>query len=208
MITRLLWLESTMVCNSSDTRSGAGIIMSSLNTFPFICYLGLFGKIFPEVVDVHKYLQTKGLRLDQFVCQIQSLRQFLDAGRDRLVEEAIIYAITICEEMDNTITRRVRKRKRLDCEAINDEKIIFQEELRRELFQVVVKLWNEINERFQQMDTINKKFGFLQLEIIMDTNREKFFEQSIEALADVYNKVDGDELKLEIHRLTRYMLVA
>ena len=125
-----------------------------------------------------------------------------------LVEESIIYAIARCEEMDITITRRVRKRKRLDGVAINDENITFQEELRRELFQVVDKLRNEINKRFEQIDTINKKFGFLQLEIIMDTNRDKFIEQSINALADVYNEVDGDELKLEIHRLRRYVLVS
>ena len=110
--------------------------------------------------------------------------------------------------MDITITRRVRKRKRLDGVAIIDENITFQEELRRELFQVVDKLRNEINKRFEQMDTINKKFGFLQLEIIMDTNRDKFIKQSINALADVYNEVDGDELKLEIHRLRRYVLVS
>ena len=146
----------------------------------------------------------------QSVFKIHSLRQFLDDGRDRLVEESIFYAIARCEEMDITITRRVRKRKRLDGVVINDENITFQEELRRELFQVVDKLRNEINKRFEQMDTINKKFGFLQLEIIMDTNRDKFIEQSINALADelVYNEVDGNELKLEIHRLGRYVLVS
>ena len=37
------------------------------------------------------------------------------------------------------------------------------------------------------------KFGFLQLESIMDTNLDKFIEQSIDVLADVYNEVDGDE---------------
>ena len=70
--------------------------------------------------------------------------------------------------MGITITRLVRKRTRLDGVAINDENITFQEELRRELFQVVDQLRNEINKRFEQMDTINKRFGFLQLEIIMD----------------------------------------
>ena len=42
----------------------------------------------------------------------------------------------------------------------------------------------------------------------MDANRDKFIEQSIDALADVYNEVDGDELKLEIHRFRRYVLVS
>ena len=108
----------TGVEENFDTRSGAGILISSLNTFPFFCYLGLWGKILPEVDDVQKYLQTKGLGLDQSVFKIHSLRQFLDDGRDRLFEESIIYAIARCEEMDITITRRVRKRKRLDGVAI------------------------------------------------------------------------------------------
>ena len=34
---------------NADTRSSAGIIMHSITTFPFLCYLGLWGKILPEV---------------------------------------------------------------------------------------------------------------------------------------------------------------
>ena len=34
----------------------------------------------------------------------------------------------------------------------------------------------------------------------MDTNQDKLIQQSIDSLTGVYNVVDGDELKLEIHR--------
>ena len=50
---------------NADTRSSAGILMHSITTFSFLCYLGLWGKILLEVNGVQKYLQTKGLGLDQ-----------------------------------------------------------------------------------------------------------------------------------------------
>ena len=76
--------------------------------------------------------------------------------------------------MGITITPRVRKRKKLEDVSINDKNITLQEE--RELFQVVDQLRNEITKCFEQMDTINKIFGFLQLESIMGTNRGKFIQ--------------------------------
>ena len=70
---------------NADTRSSAGIMMHSITTFPFLCYLGLWGKILPEVNDVQKYLQTKGLGLDRAVDKIQVLQKFLDDERYWLV---------------------------------------------------------------------------------------------------------------------------
>ena len=89
-------------------------------------------------------LKTPGL--DRAVDKIQVLQKFLDDVRDRLVNEGIIYATTRCEEMDITITRRVRKRKQMDGDV--SEVLTFQEELRRELFEVVDRLRDEINRRF------------------------------------------------------------
>ena len=56
------------------------------------------GQILPEVDDVQKYLQKKGLGLDQTTVKIHSLRQFLDEERDRLVGDAMFYATTKCKE--------------------------------------------------------------------------------------------------------------
>ena len=68
------------------------------------------GQSLPEVDDVQKYLQKKGLGLDQTIVKIHALRQFLNEERDRLVDDAIFYATTNCKEMDISITRRERRR--------------------------------------------------------------------------------------------------
>ena len=96
--------------------------------------------------DVQKYLQTKGLGLDRAVDEIQVLQKFLDDERYWLVNEGIIYATTMCEEMEITITQRIRKRKRMDGDE--SEVLTFQEELLRELFEVVDRLRDEIDRRF------------------------------------------------------------
>ena len=55
------------------------------------------GQSLPEVDDVQKYLQKKGLGLDQTIVKIHALRQFLNEVRDRLVDDAIFYATTKCK---------------------------------------------------------------------------------------------------------------
>ena len=102
---------------------------------------GLWGKILPEVDDVQKYLQKKGLGLDQTTVKIHALRQFLDEERDRLVGDAMFYATTKCKEMDISIIRRIRKKKRMYGEKTGDEENTFQEELRKDMLRVVDQLW-------------------------------------------------------------------
>ena len=138
---------------NADTRSSAGIIMHSITTFPFL-YLGLWGKILPEVNGVQKYLQTKGLGLDRAVDKIQVLQKFLDDERYWLVNEGIVYATTMCDEMEITITRRIRKRKQMDGDV--SEELTFQEELRRKLFEVVDRLRDEINRQFNSYTASTK----------------------------------------------------
>ena len=71
--------------------------------------------------------------------------------------------------------------------------------LQRELFQEVDRLRNEINKRFEQMDTIDKKLDFSYLKL-----------SSVQIETNLSNKdeVDDDELKLKIHRFKRYVLVS
>ena len=84
--------QLTGIEENSYTRGDANIVIASLTKFPFLCYLGLWGKVLPEVDDVQKYLQKKGLGLDQTIVKIHELRQFLNEERDRLVDDAVFYA--------------------------------------------------------------------------------------------------------------------
>ena len=98
----------TGIKENSYTRGDAKLVIASITTFPFLCYLGLWGKVLPEVDDDKKYLQKKGLGLDQTIVKIHALRQFLNEERDRLVDDAVFYATTKCKEMDISITSRIR----------------------------------------------------------------------------------------------------
>ena len=138
-----------------------------------------------------KILQKKGLGLDQTIVKIHALRQFLYEERDRLVDDAMFYATTKCEEMDISITRRMRKKKRMYDEETGDKGNTLQEELRKDMLQVVDQLWEEINHRFEQMHIINQRFGFTQFSILMDPDRTEFIGQRIDALVAIYDELDG-----------------
>ena len=197
--------QLTGIEENSYTRGDAHLITTSLTTFPFLCYLGLWGKILPEVDDVQKYLQKKGLSLDQTITKIHALRRFLDEEGERQVDDAIFYAFTKCKEMDISITRRIRKRKSMYGEKTGGEENTLQEELRKDMLQVVGKLWEEINRRFDQMHMINQRFGFTQFSILMNPERTELIEQKIDALVAIYDELDGAELKTEVGRFRWYI---
>ena len=88
------------------------------------------------------------------------------------------------------------------------EVLTFQEELRRELFEVVDRLRDEINRRFKQLHSINEKFGFIQLDILMNADQNEFIKQRINALVEIYDEIDGDELKIEVRRLRKHVLIS
>ena len=94
--------------------------------------------------DVQKYLQKKGPGLDQTIVKIYALRQFLNEERDRLVDDAVFYATTKCKEMDTSITRRIRKKKRMYGEETGNEENNLQEELRKDMLQFVDHLGRKL----------------------------------------------------------------
>ena len=80
--------------DNADTRSSAGIIMNIIITFPFCV-----GKILPEVNDVQKYLQTKGLGLDGAVAKVQVLQKFLDDERYWLIDYCILIRYSMTSQL-------------------------------------------------------------------------------------------------------------
>ena len=80
-------------------------------------------------------------------------------------------------------------------ETCNEENTL-QEELRKDMLQVVDHLWEEINRRFDQMHIINQRFGFTQFSILMDPDRTEFIEQRIDALGAIYEELEVAEMKI------------
>ena len=50
---------------NATTRSDASLILDSVLSFPFRSFLSLWKSVLPEINDAQKYIQTKGLDLQQ-----------------------------------------------------------------------------------------------------------------------------------------------
>lgn len=199
-------LESlTDPAENADTRGDANIVITSISNFTFLCFLELWGRILPEVDHAQKYLQILGLSLEKAVTKIQALKMFFDDERDQLVVDAVAHATTKCQQLDIEIERRVRRRRRMDGEEARDEAAPHQEQVRRELLQVVDRLREEISRRFQQINTIYERFGFTQFTMLMNGDQDEFIYERIDAFTEVYDEVSGNELKTEISRLRRHV---
>jgi hypothetical protein len=191
-----------------DTRGDAGVVLTSVSTFQFICYLNLWSKVLSEIDKVQKYLQTKGLGLDQSMTAIESLYRFLDDGRDVLVADALTRAIATCVKHGIPTTRRIKKKKKMDGEEASDVGLTFEDEIKRELTEVVDRLKEEIHRRFDHVQLLYDKFGFLSSTVLLSDDQHNFIEDKIRNLVATYGEIDAVELQLEIARLRRLVAVA
>ena len=62
---------------TQETREEAGLLLSALQTFPFLCFLYMWDPILSEVGITQKYLQQKDLDLIQCASKIRNLDEFL-----------------------------------------------------------------------------------------------------------------------------------
>ena len=62
---------------TQETREEAGLLLSALQTFPFLCFLYMWDPILSEVDITQKYLQQKDLDLIQCASKIRNLDEFL-----------------------------------------------------------------------------------------------------------------------------------
>ena len=188
---------------NADTRGEASTVLSAISTFPFICFLNLWGTILPEVDSVQNYLQTKGIGLDQSLRAVESLLKFLTDLRDCLVKGALDTALHTCAKLDIPVVRRICKKRRMDREEAADAGLSFQDEIRREMMEIIDRLISEIQTRFQHLKSVNEKFAFLQLNNLLEPGNDAFIETQINELTALYDEINGDELKLEVRRLHR-----
>jgi len=130
---------------NADTRGEASTILALISTFPFLCFLNLWGNILPEVDSVQNYLQTKGLDRGQAIRAIESLRKFLTDQRDCLVNNSLYTAMHTCATMDIPVVRRVCKKCRMDSETAADTGLSFQDEIKRDMFEIIDGLASEID---------------------------------------------------------------
>ena len=180
---------------NSKTKSDAGILLNSIQSFSFLCYLNLWESVLLEINDAQKYLQTKGLNVHQCDIKLNSLQAHFMEKRDTLVQNAAAAAKTICEELEISTERRLRKI--MSGENSRDVGLSLEEEIRREMFLSMDRIIKEIKERFDQFHVLARKYSC----IIPCNLLNEEFECQINDFIDI----DKEQFHIERKRIQVFM---
>ncbi|XP_028036882.1 uncharacterized protein LOC114247982 [Bombyx mandarina] len=120
--------------------------------------------------------------------------------RDTLVQNAVIAAKIIGEEMEISTERRVRRRKNMSGENSQDVGLSLEEEVRREMFSSMDRIIKEIKERFDQLHGLVRKYSC----IIPCNLLNEEFECQINDLIDI----DKEQFHIERKRIQVFMAVS
>lgn len=63
-----------------------------MQSFSFLCFLGLWQPVLHEVNDAQKYLQTKGLDIRLCAQKVNALQMILTEKREEWADGAVSYA--------------------------------------------------------------------------------------------------------------------
>ena len=183
---------------NATTRSDASLILDSVLSFPFLSFLSLWKSVLPEINDAQKYIQTKGLDLQQSSVKLTALRDCLLENREKMVDSAMDESKKLCSEMGISMERRNRKKKRMDGEGLTDAALGFDAELRREMLSVIDRLTEEISCRFQQVHDLANKYAFLVPSNLLDDNYDC-------QLGEIDEDIEKEEFFAERKRLQYFV---
>ncbi|GBP39337.1 hypothetical protein EVAR_24318_1 [Eumeta japonica] len=166
-----------------------------------LTFLGFWAAVLPEVDDAQIYLQQRGLSVDKCAQKLCALKTLLVESRDRFVQEAIDFAKTLCEKLGIELkTIRIRRKKRMHGDESSEDAALYHEqEIRREVFASFDKIIQEMTTRFQQIQEISDKFGFLMPAKLLDSKFECDLSHVLE------DEDDKDEFQMERKRLQPFV---
>lgn len=191
--------ELTDSSQTSETRSGASLLLTAMQSFNFLTFLGFWAAVLPEVDDAQIYLQKRGLSVDKCAQKLCALKALLVESRDHFVQAAIDFAKTLCEKLTIELKRRrIRRKKHIHGDESADAALSHEQELRREVFASLDKIIQEMTTRFQQVQEIADKFGFLTPAKLLDSKYEC-------DLSHVLEDIDKDEFQMERRRLQQFV---
>jgi hypothetical protein len=93
-------------------------------------------------------------------------------------------------------------------ETASDAGLSYSDEIKREMFEAIDRLKVEIRTRFEQVKEVNDRFGFLQLGSLLESHNDSEKDEKVDDLAALYDEINGDDLKREIRRLRRLLLLS
>lgn len=188
---------------NTGTRADAGVLLGALQSFSFLCFLGLWGPVLLEINDTQTYLQTKGLNIQQCDIKLRALETFLVENRDKLVSNGVNYAKEICNDLGIVMERqrRPKKKKQMFGEGSRDAELPYDIELRREMFSSLDRVIQEITLRFQQLHELAEKYAFLTPLNLLDDKYECQIDHD-------HDDIDKEEFLVERKRLQHFVAVA
>lgn len=197
----LVTLEKlTEAGESLNTRTDAGALLVLMQSFSFLCFLGLWQPVLHEVNDAQKYLQTKGLDIRMCAQKVNSLHMILTEKREEWADGAVSYAKNMCEELGISVEPQRRiTRKHIFEDGTRDANLSCENELRRKLFSSLDRIIVEIHERFHQLQKLTDKFAYLTPAILLDPDSTKC------NLDYASVEIDEQDFKLEQLRLRTFV---
>ncbi|GFS97329.1 uncharacterized protein TNCV_1824881 [Trichonephila clavipes] len=126
----------------------------------------------------------KGLNIHQYAQKIRALQTVLEAKREEFVDNALIYAKSLCEGLEISFEppRRIRRKHTFD--------------LRRTTFSSIDRVTVDIRERFQQLQNLAQKYALLRPEVILNMD-----ELNLDQLLKTLIKKNSD-LSAYVYRLS------
>ena len=113
-----------------DARGQACGILDAIQQFSFVSFLQFRMEVLRESYDIQKYLQRRGLSLENCSHKMNAFIAFLVNDPDALVKQSIETAIKICEKQEILIKeRRVRRKKKMPGEHAEDVGLLVVEEM-------------------------------------------------------------------------------
>lgn len=162
-----------------------------------------------EVDAAQKYLQKSGLTLEKSVIKLKALASFLHEHRDETVKKAIIYAREQCTELEISIERRGRtkKKKIMPGEKAQDAGLTLEEETRRSMLECQDTFYTELIHRSKAMEDIASVFSALQPKILLYGTEEEL-RAVVPMLTSTFTELTDNSIILEIGRIRRHMVAA
>ncbi|GFU75381.1 uncharacterized protein TNCV_2941361 [Trichonephila clavipes] len=162
--------------------------------------LGFWQPLLCEINDAQNCLQTEGLNIHQRAKKISALQTVLEAKREELVDDALIYMLKVYVKILKFLLnppRRIRK-KHIFCDGSSkDVQLSYEDDLRRTMFSSIDRITAEIQERFQQLQNLAQKYDLLRPEVILS-----IYELNLDQAPQDNNK---EEFQLEWERLQAFV---
>ena len=134
-----------------DTRGQARGILDAIQRFSFVFFLQFWMEVLTESYK-SKYLQQRGLSLENCSHKMNAFIAFLVNDRDALVKQSIETALKICEKQEIPVEeRRVRRKKKIPGEHAEDVGLSDVEEIKRCMLEAMDRFRSEAEKRFSEI---------------------------------------------------------